>query len=618
MEVLGTPKIAPLAVARTRPARKSLVRMSVRGDVAVLSIVNGPLNILTSAVRRELLNAIRELTGKAQFAAAILIGSGDTFVAGGDLRELDDEIDPPELPAVIEAIERCPIPFVAALQGAALGSGFELAMACDGRVCTATTTLGLPQTSLGGIPGAGGTQRLPRLVGRAAAAQIICSGRQIDAHEALELSLVDCIAEGDLLQCAIHNARQRAPFKRSIRNLPVPVEDEAAFQRAAALARGSGQVRPQVEAALRAVAASTAMPVESALALERQLFHQLRVSDAARALRYQFFARRRAAGAYPQTAAPEARKVGVVGAGPMGAQLAEWLLAAGVEVVLVDRDKRVLQKASRAIKSQRLAVGSELALLSGCDFVIESVSEDYEAKVGVFIALDALLGPDCLLATTTSSLDIDALASATGRAGRVCGLHFLPSASKASVVEVIRTSESSPATLSAAFALVRRIGRLPIVAGNAFGFIGHRLLTALRRQCAMIAGQGADPARIDEALRLFGFSVAPWVQVAAGAAADSQVVPSGSLDGDSIVQGVLLALANEAACILEDGVAATPGDIDVLLVDAYGFPAWEGGPGFWARQRDVDTVAQARDRLFEAGGPGMRRGNLKLLSAHAV
>jgi 3-hydroxyacyl-CoA dehydrogenase len=466
--------------------------------VAILTVDNGSANTCSAAVRRELLGAVRALDEEKGLVAAVLIGAGTHFMTGSDLRELGAAIHQPELPEVIAAIEQCRLPIIAAMHGAALGSGFEVALACDGRICTPNAVVGLPQVSLGVIPGGGATQRLSRLVGRAIAVDMVCSGRQVGADEALALKLVDRIEVASLLDGAIAFAWACAPFKRSVRELAVPVEDGDAFDQAARAALMAGRGRPQVDAALSAIGASTTMPVDAALAHERALFCKLRLSADARALRYQFFARRAgtggAAAAIRSAMTRSVRKVGVVGGGAMGTQLGRWLLDAGLEVILVERDRRSMRLAAQRFDGPTPRWSIDLAVLADCDVVIEAVSEDYETKVGVFIALDGLLHKDCVLATTTSQLDIDALAAATARPSKVCGMHFIPSAEAASVIEIVRTTHSSEATLATATNLARQIGKLPITAGNAFGFIGQRLLSALQMQCDAMRWSQRGPA----------------------------------------------------------------------------------------------------------------------------
>jgi 3-hydroxyacyl-CoA dehydrogenase len=619
MDTMLTLDLARLDAHRTKPDFTPVVSLSAVGDVAVLSIANGPLNILSASVRRGLLEALDKVDADPRFSVAILRGTGSQFVMGADLRELGNAIQSPDLPNVCAAIERCRVPVIAALHGTTCGAGLELALACDGRVCASGASISLPQVTLGGIPGGGATQRLPRIVGRTMAAQIICSGRWLLAAEAFTLGIVDAIADGDLIAQTIEHAKASVPFKRCVRDLPVPLESEQEFAEMAASLRIGGRGRPQVDAALQAIAASALMPVDAAFILESRLFDKLRTSDDARALRYQHFARRRAAA--PTSALAQAKKIrraGVVGAGPMGIHVAGWLCEAGIEVIVVETDGKALQRATKLLKNKGVGFSNELKSLADCDFVIEAVGEDYDVKVGVFIALDELLMHDCIVATSSAYVDVDALASATGRADRICGLHCLPSAQDAAVVEVIRSRESSQATLATVYTLVRQFGKQSVAAGNAFGFIGNRLISSLIRQCDTMVLEGIPTQQIDNALEVFGFDKNAYSKLAVkGAPLSVHQLPAigGPHENPQIIHRAMLAMANEAACILEDGVAASPSDIDVLLVGAYGFPGWQGGPCFWARQRDLASLAHARDQLFPVGTAHSRKGDLALLVA---
>ncbi len=335
---------------------KPMVHIAVRterdGDVLVVVIDNPPINVGSLEVRRGLLEAINTLQTTPGLQAGVLIGSGNTFMAGSDLREFGKPLGPPELPTVIAAIEACSKPVVAALHGAALGGGFELALGCDARVATFNTVVGLPEVGLGIIPGAGGTQRVPRRVGVARAIQMICSGERIPSGKALALRLIDETVATDLRSAAIAHARGLAGRKCRIRDEELPADDPAAVESAVQSALRAGRHRPAVVAAIEAIRASLQQPIDDALADERAVFQQLRRSAEAVALRHQFFAEREAM-KLPQavmTAPRPVQSVAIIGAGTMGSGIAISALDAGLDVLLLEQDQVALQRGSERIR----------------------------------------------------------------------------------------------------------------------------------------------------------------------------------------------------------------------------------------------------------------------------
>jgi 3-hydroxyacyl-CoA dehydrogenase len=617
MEVLGRQDRQQLP-APPSPDQTAPVQLERKGDVGVLWLGGSSGNVLSAAVRNALAANLRAAAAMPGLVGLVIASAGSDFAAGADLREMERESPLAGLRMVAEAIESCILPVVAAMRGQVLGAGLELALACDGRVCAEDAILRMPQVLLGSIPGAGGTQLLPRLTGRAAALEIICSGRSVPTAEALLLGLVDEVVQGTLLEAALKHARALAPFKNRVRSRPVLSDDEA-FAQAVAQVRALHGKWPSTEAAIEAVAASATQPTEAAMELERQLHESLRTSPQARALRYQFFARRRLDAIRPHgTKRLESALVGVVGAGELGARIAGWLLDAGLQVIVADSDRRALQAAGKLLRPRGVRLTGDLRDLAPVDFVIEAVTEDYDVKAAVFIALDEILRRGCVIATTSSSVDLDVLAAVTHRAEFICGMHFIPSAEGARVVEVVRSTDAAASTLAGAAALAARMGMLPVVVGNAFGFIGNRIQFAVRDACARMAQDGASPKQLGRALRGFGFSESLVSAVLPSALASDVEPAAGAYPTDEkIVDQVLLTLANEAACLLEDGVAAAPSDIDVLLVDAYGFPAWEGGPAFWTRHKGLQGVTEARDSFLQSASPS-RRGPLALLVSDEI
>lgn len=682
------------------------VRLEREGSVGVIVIDNPPINAGSAAVRAGLLSAIQTVQADASLQAAILIGAGKTFIAGSDLREFGQPLVEPQLPDVIAAIEACPKPLVAALHGAALGGGFELALGCDARVAAPGTVVGLPEVTLGIIPGAGGTQRLPRIVGVPRAMAMVCSGERVPATQALQAGLIDALAasEAELRAAAIAHANALAARggKRRLRDLPVPEADAAAIEAAAEAALKAGKRRPQVAAAIAAVRSSTTLPIDEGLRQEREVFQRLRLGREARALRHQFFAERDSARLPElQGAAPRpSDTVAVLGAGTMGTGIALAALTAGCTVLLIEQDAAALERGTQRIhhhyadrvragkldaaqahaQQQRLRPGLDWSALAKADLVIEAVFEDLGVKQQVFARIGAIARPGAVLASNTSYLDLDAIASATQRPQDVIGLHFFSPANVMRLLEVVRGAASAPDALATGMAFGRRLGKLPLLTGNAFGFVGNRLYAAYRRQCEFLVEEGAWPEQVDAALQQFGFAMGPFAvadlsgldiawrmrqaqaatrdlaaryvdipdrlceagrlgrktgagyyrysesgeravdpavhALIAQARAVKGIAPR-KVDDAEIQRRALLALANEAALLLAEGVAAHPTDVDLALVNGYGFPRWEGGVVFWARERGEQALREDFAWLADVSGPGSRRGDPSVLLSSA-
>jgi 3-hydroxyacyl-CoA dehydrogenase len=682
-----------------KPIFHIAVRTEREGDVLVIIIDNPPINAGSLEVRRGLLQAINTLQTTSGLQAGVLIGSGNTFMAGSDLREFGKPLGPPELPTVIAAIEACSKPVVAALHGAALGGGFELALGCDARVAALNTVVGLPEVGLGIIPGAGGTQRVPRRVGVARAIQMICSGERIASGHALELGLIDEAVDTDLRSAAIQHARGLAGRKCRIRDEVVPADDPATIESAVQSALRAGKHRPAVVAAVEAIRASLQQSIDDALADERAVFQQLRRSAEAFALRHQFFAEREAM-KFPQalmTAPRPLQSVAIIGAGTMGSGIAISALDAGLDVLLLEQDEDALQRGSERIREHyssrvtsgklkasaaqdnesRLTPSTDWAHLRRADLVIEAVFEDMAVKQSVFAKIDAHARSGAVLATNTSYLDVDAIARATSRPRDVLGLHFFSPAHVMKLLEVVRGAETAPDVLATAMDLAKRLHKQPVVTGNAFGFIGNRIYNAYRKQCEFMLEDGAWPEQVDAALQAFGFAMGPFAvadlsgldiawrmrraqaakrnpderyvaildrlceqgrlgrKTGAGyysypdgkrtAATDDAV--RGIIEQASIQRGTerralsdaeiqrraLLTMVNEAARLLAEGVASRATDIDVVMAQGYGFPRWEGGPVFWARQQGMAALQAAMDELAHVSGGGFVRGDLAVL-----
>lgn len=513
-------------------ALSSMVTFERDGEVLILVIDNPPINAGSIEVRRGLLAALSMLDGDAALSAAVLIGAGRTFVAGSDLREFGAPLEAPQLPTIIAAIEACSKPVVAAIHGAALGGGFELALGCDARIASEDAVVGLPEVTLGMLPGAGGTQRLPRLIGRIEAVKQICSGERVKAKRAVQLGMVDALAPLEQLKTfAITFARTRAT-KRLISLQPVPSDADGDFERVAADLLKKGRQRPNVEAAIDAVRSTISLPIAEGLRREREEFQAYRVGPDAKALRHLFFAERQAQ-KLPElddVRTTPIDRIAVIGAGTMGAGIAIAALDAGLAVSLIDQQDVALNKGAerilehysnrvRAGKETQAVVDKKLAMLakttdwnavSKVEFVIEAVFENLEAKKAVFQRLSEVVAPGTVLASNTSYLDLDAIAAATSCPANVVGLHFFSPAQVMRLVEVVRGNASSPVALKAAFNVANRMKKLPVLTRNSFGFIGNRIYAAYRRQCEFLLEEGAYPEQIDRALEAWGFAMGPF------------------------------------------------------------------------------------------------------------
>ena len=675
------------------------VHVEAKGDVCVITIDNPPINATSLAVRQGLMVAISEFKNNANFQAAVIAGAGSTFVAGADIREFGQPMQEPILPEVIRAIEDCGKPVVAALHGAALGGGFELALACDARVADAKTVVGLPEVSLGIIPGAGGTQMLPRRVGVSRAIRMICGAQRISAKEAQSLHLLDEVVTGDVLDAAIAFARHMQGKKCRIRDESVPAEGPALIQQAADEAMRVGKRRPAVEAAIEAIKSAAVLSIDDGLADERAVFLQLRLSREAYALRHVFFAERDSAKLPAElNAKPRSvETVCVIGAGTMGTGIAISVLDAGMKVILLEQDEAALQRGQNRVTAYyrdrvsaqkmtaEVAQAREACLhstldwseMAQADLVIEAVFEDLAIKQAVFKKIDSFARAGAVLATNTSYLDVDAIAQATSRPQDVLGLHFFSPANVMKLLEVVRGKASQADVLATGMALGKHLRKLPVLAGNRFGFIGNRIYNAYRNQCEFMLEDGAWPEDVDASLKQFGMAMGPFAvadlsgldiawrirQAQAATRASGvryvdildQLCEAGRLgrkansgyysyvDGkqqtttDEVVRRIiedasqrrgiqrqplssatiqrraLLTIVNEAARLMDEGVASRASDIDVVLVHGYGFPRWEGGPVFWARQQNREVLTQEIKDLASQCGEGFVPADLSVL-----
>jgi 3-hydroxyacyl-CoA dehydrogenase len=662
-------------------------RLSQRDSVAVISFEHAPVNALGAATIGAIVGQFDAIG--PDVTGIVLCGAAGTFSAGADIAAFANP-DPNALTTrhLIARIEAAPVPVIAAIEGNALGAGLEVAMACDYRVAGSRARLGLPEITLGLLPGAEGTQRLPRIIGLAPALDMILTGEPVSGEKARALGLVDQLASGDLVDDAVAFARtvavgvkRRASESQATGDASV-IDD--ARKRAAPPERG-GQA---AHAAIDCVADAMTLPFAEGSKRERERFVALRGSDQSRARIHLFFAQREAAKPPTITGpAPAAvRTAVVIGGGTMGTGIAMALANVGITVTLVDVDPAQVERArstvasnygstlkkgklSQAQHDERLALitySTDLQAAANVDLVIEAVFEDMDIKRDVFAKLDAIAAPGTLLATNTSTLDIDRIADATRRPADVIGLHFFSPANIMKLLEIVRGAQTSPETIARALALGKQIKKVSVVSGNCDGFIGNRMLYPYRRQAEFLLEEGASPEQIDRVIRDFGFAMGPFAmadlagldigwrirkrrnaerppagryshvadrlceqgrfgqKTGAGyyryepgnraplpdpivddliiAIAHEAGISRRAIGDAEIRQRCIYALINEAAAILSEGIAARPGDLDVVWVNGYSFPAYRGGPLQYADTVGIRKIYDEMRALESAHG----------------
>ncbi len=508
------------------------------GEIAVLTLDVPPVNSLGHALRGAINDAVERALSDASVQVILIVSSQKVFCGGADITEFGTpRADAaPALPGLLDTLEAAPKPVLAAINGIALGGGLELALACDYRLAARGARVGLPEVNLGLIPGAGGTQRLPRLAGVEPALRLVTGGKPISADEALALGIVDALAEDDgftdsALTWARGLATDGAP-KRTCADRDIPADQvpdglfDAFRESIAKHSRGY----PAPEAAIQAIEAAVGRPITEGMARERALFAEVGATPQARALQHLFFAERasrRIPGVDPGLARRDIASVGVVGAGTMGGGIAMCLANAGLPVTLVDVSDEALERGLARIRDNydisvqrgklgapqrdaslsRIGGSTDFGDLGPCDLVIEAVFEDLALKTEVFSRLDGTCKPGAILATNTSYQDVDRIAAATGRPGDVIGLHFFSPANVMRLLEVVRAGNTSDDVLLSCLDLGKRIGKVPVVSGVCHGFIGNRMLEPYGREAGRLLLEGATPAQVDNALTKFGFAM---------------------------------------------------------------------------------------------------------------
>ena len=645
---------------------------------------NPPVNAINREIRQGLLDAV-DWAETQGLERVILSGVGPAFAAGADAKEFDHATEAPHLPDVCNHIESSTVPWIAALHGAVLGGGAELALACRYRVARSDAYIGFPEVILGLVPGAGGTQRLPRLVGFREALKLVPTGKAINGKQASDIGLVDEVAD-DPLGSAVMIDDERLGTAVPIKELNAGGVDETHYESASAVAkkRMRGQIAPLKAIDLLRVAGVETL--EAGMKLERKVFLELRQSNQARALRHIFFAERGAK--IPSELKPEvkiANQPAIIGGGTMGAAIAYAFLNAGAVVVVLETDVDGIARASANIETlisaglssgridenaanacwDQLTLTTDYQDLGGVDLAIEAVFEDGSVKKNVLRSLEAVLRPDAVIATNTSYLDVNKLAGVLADPSRLVGLHFFAPAHIMKLLEIIKGEMTSSKALAMGYAVAKRLGKIPVVAGVCDGFIGNRILARYREAADTLLMDGCTPWEIDEAMVDFGYAMGPyeaqdlsgldiayanrrrqddtrdparryipiadhlvragrlgrktgagWYRYTANGGKDrdpateaiiietatSAAINRRTFTPSDIQNRLLLAMINEAANILFDGIAATASDVDIVLVHGYGFPRWRGGLLHCADQIGVDRVLEML-QMFAAEDP---------------
>jgi 3-hydroxyacyl-CoA dehydrogenase len=515
----------------------SLVNLAQCAAVTVITVDNPPVNALSHGVRDGLMRAVAEADEDEDCKAIVINCAGRTFIAGADIKEFGKAPVEPYLADVIGRIEACNKPVVAAIHGTALGGGFEVALACHYRIALETAAVGLPEVNLGLLPGASGTQRLPRLIGAAPAMDIMLSGKPVDANSALKLGAVDQVASDDLLVGAIAFAKECAKEcaivgPRRISDMEVPDVDPGLFDvvRKKIASKTRGLLSP--ERIIRCVELATTTDFSEGLVKEREYFLECMASPQSAGLRHAFFAERQVSkppGIDKNTVSRNIGHVAVIGAGTMGAGIAYACLTSGLNVTLLDNDNDGLARGVRTVESlyaggvkrkkvaedemtkglNRFTSSQRYKDIADVDIVIEAVFENMAIKKEVFGALDKVLKPSAILATNTSTLSIDEIAAATGRPGDVIGLHFFSPAHIMRLLEIVRGTQTADDVIVSSLLLAKKLRKVGVVVGNCFGFVGNRMLYSYGREVQMMLLEGAAPEYIDQTLVNWGMAMGP-------------------------------------------------------------------------------------------------------------
>ncbi|OGT78610.1 MAG: 3-hydroxyacyl-CoA dehydrogenase [Gammaproteobacteria bacterium RIFCSPLOWO2_02_FULL_56_15] len=659
-----------------------VVSYECAGNIGVITINNPPVNAMSYAVRLGLWRVLDEFLADPGAAGGVLICTGRTFIAGADITEFDRPPEDPWLPKLLNKLEASPKPMVAALHGTALGGGFETALACHYRCALSSSSMGLPEVNLGLLPGAGGTQRLPRLTGIPKALDMILSGKPVGAAEAKSCGVIDEIIDGDLREGAIAYARrlveQGAPVRRlGEMEIDTTGLQEGFFEQARAKVARESRGFFSPKQIINCLQAAAEKPFTEALELETRLFNECKASPHSRAQRYLFFAERtitKIPDIPKDTPLREINSVGIIGAGTMGSGIAINFLNAGIPVILLEMSQEALDRGIGRIRKtysdyvdkgrlqagvmdQRMALLSgslDYQALAGADLVIEAVFEDMKIKREVFSKLDQVCKPTAILATNTSSLDVNEIAGITKRPEDVIGLHFFAPANIMVLLEIVRGAKTAKDVIATSMALARRIKKTAVLVGVCFGFVGNRVYFPYIREADFMMLEGVAPERIDRLAYDWGMAMGPlsvvdlsgidvfhsalmaWrdrpvdpvayrmlgllreqgrlgqktgagyfgydgrkpvpdaaVVGMARREAERLGVPQREVEDEEIIERLLFAMVNEGARVLDEGIALRACDIDVVFTSGYGMPRYRGGPMIYADMTGLQKVYDA-------------------------
>jgi 3-hydroxyacyl-CoA dehydrogenase len=671
-----------------------MVTLTQDGDVAVITVNNPPVNALSPGVPEGIAEAIAKIAADDSIKGAVMIGAGQTFIAGADIKEFGKITSGQRKEGinfldVIKSIEDCPKPTVAAIHGTAFGGGLEVAMGFHYRVAVASAQVGQPEVKLGIIPGAAGTQRLPRLAGVAKATQMCADGNPISAKDALAAGIIDSIVDGDLLTGAIAFVKEKIasgeqPPKTRERNEKLGDEATNApiFEAARAQAKKTARGMLAPQAAIDAVEAATKLSFDEGVAREKELFQQCLFSDQSKAMIHVFFGEREVAkipGIGKDTPQIAINKAAVIGAGTMGGGIAMNYANAGIPVIMKETTQEALDRGVATIRKnyqnsvnkgrfpqevmdKRMALITPQLTYDGfdqADIITEAVFEGMALKKEIFAELDKIAKPGAILASNTSTLDIDEIASATSRPEWVIGHHYFSPANVMRLLEIVRGKATSKEVIATSMALSKRLKKVGVLVGNCYGFVGNRMLHQYGREAQFLVEEGAKPQEVDGALYKFGMAMGPlavgdlagldvgwrirkehrhlekpgvrYAKVAdelcergrygqkTGAGwykydENRKAIPDPEVDAlieeiavaegikrraiteEEIIERTQYALINEGAKILEEGIALRAVDIDIIYLNGYGYPSWRGGPMWYG---DTVGLKKVYDRVCQ-------------------
>jgi len=672
-----------------------LVTLSKDGDISVITINNPPVNALSPGVPEGILASVQEAQKDPAVKGIVLIGGGRTFIAGADIKEFGKITSGKKdrgvgLHPVLQVMEDCPKPIVCAIHGTAFGGGLETAMACHYRVAAPTAQVGQPECKLGIIPGAAGTQRLPRLAGVAIAAEMCAFGDPLPASRALEAGVVDKIIDGDLLSGAVAYAREQAASgkpPRKTREMNQKISNQAENEKALAAARDAVKKRSRgllaPAKAIDAVEAATKLPFDQGIAREAELFQECLFSDQSKALIHAFFGERAVAkipGISKDLPLIPIKRAAVVGGGTMGGGITMNYANAGIPVLFKEISQEALDKGLGIIKKNYAAtvakgrlsqkqMDERMALIEPtvsydkfkeADIVVEAVFEEMALKKKVFAELEKVTRPDAILASNTSTLNVDEIASATSRPGNVIGHHYFSPANVMRVIEIVRGKQSSDAVIATSMAISKKLNKVGILVGNCRGFVGNRMFHCYQREAQFLLEEGAKVEQVDAVLYEYGMAMGPlavgdlagldvgwrirkeykhlepkgvrqplvadllceqgrygqktsagWYKYEPGSRAPipdpavQQIIENAAagagikrrqISNEEILERTLYALVNEGADILAEGIALRAVDIDMLYILGYGYPAARGGPMWYA---DTVGLKKVYDKICE-------------------